>query len=439
MIQNSPPGAQTIASLRQQVLIGVSISAFLVIGLGGWAATAELSGAVIAPGTVVVETNLKKIQHPTGGVVGEILVRDGMRVKAGDVLIRLDETVTRANLTVVTKSLDELEGRRARLEAERDGAERVGFPVTLNVRATTDLDVAKIVAGEEKLFTARRDARRGQTAQLRERVAQIAREVEGLEAQRVALSDQILLIAKELKGVEELYAKNLVTISRVAALQREAARLEGERGRVVASIAQAKGKSTETELQIIQLKQDFAADVLKELRELEAKVAELVERRVAGEDQLKRVDIVSPQGGVIHQLGVHTVGGVIAQGETLMYVVPEADLLATDVRVEPQDIDQIHVGQHAFVRFTAFSQRTTPEFVGTVTRVSPDLNRTADTGETFYVARIALAESDRLLIDGLALVPGMPAEAHIRTGHRTMLSYLVKPLRDQLLRSMRED
>lgn len=439
MNQNSPAGPPTIASLRRQVLIGVSISAFLVVGLGGWAATAELSGAVIAPGNVVVETNLKKIQHPTGGVVAEIHVRDGMRVKAGDILIRLDETVTRANLAVVTKSLDELEGRRTRLEAERDGTERLDFTATFNVRAAIDPDVAKIVSGENRLFVARRDARRGQTAQLRERVAQLAQEVVGLDAQRIALSDQILLIGKELKGVEELYAKNLVTISRVAALQREAARLEGERGRVVASIAQAKGKSTETELQIIQLEQDSITEALKELRDLEAKLGELVERKVAGEDQLKRVAITSPRDGIVHQLAVHTVGGVIAQGEPLMYVVPEADHLTVEVRVMPQDIDQLTVGQAAFVRLTAFNQRTTPEFDGTVTRVSADLTRITETGESFYVARIDLAEGELMRRHRFALVPGMPAEAHIRTEERTMLSYLAKPLSDQIARAMREE
>ncbi len=253
------------------------------------------------------------------------------------------------------------------------------------------------------------------------------------------MSDQILLIAKELKGVEELYAKNLVTISRVAALQREAARLEGERGRVVAAIAQAKGKGTETELQILQLEQDFTTDVLKELRELDAKAGELVERKVASEDQLKRVDITSPGAGTVHQLAVHTVGGVVTQGETLLYVVPEADQLTIELRLLPQDIDQVQVGQAAFVRFTAFNQRRTPEFDGTVNWVAADLTHSPETGERFYVARIALSAGELTRIDGLPLVPGMPAEAHIRTTERTMLSYLMKPLGDQFARAMREE
>ena len=431
--------SSTLASLRRQVLVGVGVSVILVAGLGGWGASAELAGAVLAPGTVVVGTNLKKIQHPTGGVVGELRVRDGSRVAAGDVVMRLDETVTRANLAVVTKGLDELEGRRARLEAERDGADAVAFPATLTGRAAGEAEAAKILRGESRLFTARRGARAGQVAQLNERIAQLAQEVEGLEAQRVAMSDQIRLIGQELAGVETLYAKNLVTISRVAALQREAARLEGERGRLVASIAQAKGRSTETALQILQLEQDFLTEVLKELRDLEGKAGELVERKVAGEDQLRRVEITSPQDGIVHQLAVHTVGGVIAAGEVLMYVVPEADRLTLEARVAPQDIDQVHVGQPAFVRFTAFNQRTTPELDGRVTRIAADLTRVAETGESFYVARIDLAEGEAARLDGLTLLPGMPVEAHIRTGSRTVLSYLLKPLSDQIARAMREE
>jgi len=439
MAHSSSSGASTIASLRRQALVGVAVSVLLVAGLGGWAATAELSGAVLAPGTIVVETNLKKVQHPTGGVVGELRVREGAPVRTGDVLIRLDETVTRANLAVVSKSLDELDGRRARLEAERDAGNTIRFPMPLAARAGGDEEVAKILAGERRLFEARRTARRGQTAQLRERIAQLSQEVEGLDAQRIAMSDQIRLIGKELEGVERLYAKNLVTISRVAALQREGARLEGERGRLVAAIAQAKGRSAEIELQVLQLEQDFLTEVLKELREIEAKHGELVERKVAAEDQLKRVEILSPQDGIVHQLAVHTVGGVVAGGEVLMYVVPQADRLTIEARLAPQDIDQVHVGQAAFVRLSAFNQRTTPELDGTVTRVSADLARVPETGETFYVARVDLSPDQLRRLGSQHLLPGMPAEVHIRTGERTALSYLMKPLTDQIARAMRKE
>ena len=432
-------GPSTLSSMRIQFLAGLGVCVLLIGGFGGWAATAELAGAVIAPGSVVVETNLKKVQHPTGGVVGELHVKDGMLVRAGDVLIRLDETVTRANLAVLVKSLDELNGRRARLVAERDGSDLVVFPAELLEREAEDADAANVLVGERRLFAARRTARAGQKAQLRERSAQLAQEIEGLEAQRRSMVAQIAQIAEELTGVEQLYKLNLVTIARVAALRRESARLEGERGVIVASTAQAKGRIAEIELQIIQLDQDLLTQVLQEIREIEGKLGELVERKVAAEDQLQRIDIRSPQDGIVHQLSVHTIGGVIAAGETVMYVVPRADVLTVEVHVTPQDIDQLVLGQKAVVRLSAFSQRSTPELFGDLTHVSADLTRDQQSGVSYYVARVRLPVGELERLRGLKLVPGMPAEVHIQTGARTALSYLVKPLADQIARAFKED
>jgi HlyD family secretion protein len=427
----------TRKSIRRNVLAGMTVFVILAGAVGGWAGTTELSGALIASGQIVVDSNVKKVQHPTGGVVGELRVRDGDRVKAGDVLIRLDETVTRANLAIVIKSLDELASRQARLEAERDSEETIDFPALLTSRSA-DPDVARIMAGEEKLFELRKVARRGQKAQLRERVGQLQEEIQGLTGQAAAKKNEIGLIGRELDGVRYLWNKNLIPISRLTALEREAVRLDGERGHLIASIAQAKGKMTETELQIIQIDQELRSEVAKELREIQAKTAELVERKVAAEDQLMRVELRAPQDGIVHQLAVHTVGGVITASEPLMLIVPESDELTVEVRLPPQNIDQVTIGRLATLRFAAFNQATTPEINGVVTRVSADVIQDQKNNTAYYTVRIGISTAEAARLNGLKLLPGMPVDAFIQTGDRTVMSYLVKPLQDQVQKAFRE-
>lgn len=436
----SPSTSPSLAALRTQLLAGLVICVVLLVGLGGWAATAELSGAVIASGTVAVEAGLKKVQHPTGGVVGELRVTDGTVVKAGDVLMRLDETVTRSNLELVRGTIDDLEARHARLTAERDGTDAATFPPELLLRATDDPALRVVLDGERALLLSRRNAREGKKRQLHARVGQLEEEIVGLEAQRGSKIAQIELIRKELDGVEGLYERNLVTITRVAALQREAARLEGERGELLSSGAQARGRIAETELQLIQIDQDAQTEVLEELRETEAKLAELKEREIAAQDQLRRIDIRSPQDGVVHQLAVHTVGGVIAPGETVMLIVPQAGALTVEAHIAPGDIDQVAAGQRALLRFSAFSQRTTPELPAEVVQLDADLTREPQTGAAYYVARLRLDDAETGVGEAspLKLVPGMPVEVHIRTETRTALSFLVKPLTDQVARAFRE-
>jgi HlyD family secretion protein len=425
-------------SLRRHLLAGLSVLALLGGGMGGWAATTELSGAVVAPGSVVVDSHVKKVQHPTGGVVGEIRVRDGDRVNAGDLVVRLDETITRANLAVITKGLDELSARQGRLEAERDGLSMIKVHPKLQARSS-DTEIAGLIMGEQSLFRLRREARDGLRAQLKQQIGQLCEQIVGLEEQAGAKADEIKLIQNELEGVRELWRKNLVPITRVTQLEREATRLRGERGQLIASVAQAKGRISETDLQIIQIDQELRSEVAKELREIQAKSAELVEKRVAAEDQLKRIDIRAPQAGVVHQLAVHTVGGVIAAGDPLMLIVPEADDLSIEVKIQPQDIDQMKIGQEAVLRLSAFNQRTTPEIQGTISRIAADLTQDQKTGVAFYTARIATSESELRRLKDLKLVPGMPVEAFVQTGERTALSYLAKPLSDQLSRAWREE
>ena len=425
------------SSIRRHVVVGSVVVAILAIGLGGWASTAEIAGALIAPGFVVVDSNVKKVQHPTGGVVGEVRVRDGDRVKAGDTLVRLDETVTRANLAIVHKGLIELYARKARLAAERDGTETVTTPKDLADK-TGDADVQEALGSERKLFELRRTARLGQKQQLRQRIAQLQEEIRGLEAQQAAKTKETELIEQELVGMRELWKKNLIPIDKLTALERETARLQGERGQLIASAAQAKGKIAETELQVLQVDQDLSSDVAKELRETDGKIGEYVERKVAAEDQLKRTDIRAPQDGVVFQSTANTVGGVVAAGDPIMLIVPETDTLLVEAKVDPKDIDKVQFGQPVLLRFSAFDIRTTPEINGTVARVAADTSADQRTGQTYYVVRIAMKPDEIARLGNVRLTPGMPVEAFIQTGQRTMLSYLIKPLHDQFMRAFRE-
>ncbi|HEY7230199.1 MAG TPA: HlyD family type I secretion periplasmic adaptor subunit [Pseudolabrys sp.] len=431
------PAGSARDAINRHLLAGGLIVLLLAGGVGGWAATTQIAGALIAQGSVVVDSNVKKVQHPTGGVVGKLNVQDGDRVKAGDILVQLDDTITRANLAIVTKGLDELAARKARLEAERDGSETISFPRMLVAHAD-EAPVAIALANERKLFELRRNARLGQKAQLKQRITQLQDEINGLSAQQQAKAREISLIGKELDGVRELWKNNLVQITRLTALERDGARLEGERAQLVAAVAQTKGKITETELQIIQIDQDLSSEVAKDMREVDAKFGELVERKVAAEDQLKRIDIRAPQDGVVLESKVHTVGGVIPAGDTIMLIVPESDNLQVEAKVNPRDIDQIQVGQSALLRFSAFNLRTTPEINGTITRVAADTTTDQRTGQSYYNTRIAMTKDEIARLGEVKLIPGMPVEAFVQTGERSVMSYLIKPLQDQFMRAFRE-
>jgi len=424
------------AATRKPLMIGLGACFLLVFGVGGWAATTQLSGAVIASGKLVVDTNVKKIQHPTGGIVGELLVKEGDRVKQGDVVVRLDGTQARANLGIVTKALEEMAARQARFEAERDNDRTVEFPPELTSRAS-DPEIARLMTGEQRLFEMRRTARDGQKAQLREQIKQLNLQIEGTQAQEGAKGKELKLLAQELEGVRTLWKQNLVPISRVTTLERDSARMEGERSALIASLAQSRGRIAELELKIHQIDQDLASEVGKELAEIRAKKSEMSERRISADDQLRRIDLVSPQAGRVFQRNVHTVGGVVQAGEPLMLIVPDSDSLIVDAKVAPQDIDQIHVGQHAVLRFAAFNQQTTPEVNGEVIHIGADVSQEDKATEPYYSVRIRVAEGELSRLEGLQLLAGMPVESFIQTTPRTVASFLVKPLTDQLARAFR--
>jgi HlyD family secretion protein len=427
--------AQT--SIHRHLLATAAAAFVLIAGFGTMSATTELSGAVIATGALVVESSVKKVQHPTGGVVEQILVKDGAHVEAGDLLVRLDKTTPQANLDAVTMELWELSARQARLEAQRDGTESITFTDEL-LRAAGAPEIGRIVNGETRLFDLQREALSGQKEQLRERVAQLNNQIAGLTEQIAAKDAEIGLIQKELTGVHELWDKNLVPITRVTALERDAARLHGERGALVASIAESKEKIAETQLQIIQLDENLHSDVAKQLAEIRGKTSDLKQHQITAREQLERIEIRAPQNGTVHQLSVHARGAVIGAGEQVMLIVPDADSLVAEVRVAPRDIDQVAPRQSATLRFPTFNQRTTPEIKGTVKLVAADVMENERTGNPYYVVRVGIAPEEIARLRGMRLIPGMPVDVFIRTSERTMLSYLLKPLDDQVRRAFRE-
>ena len=432
---------EKLTSVRRYVLAGIATLVLLFGGIGGWAATTDLAGAVMASGTVVVAGNVKKIQHPTGGVVGEIYVKNGDRVKSGDLLVRLDETMTRANLQVITKQLDELIGRQARLRAERDDAATIEFPQEL-LKRSVEPSVAQILTGEKKLFESRVNSRNSQKGQLGERILALDEEIGGLKSQAESKALEIELIGKELTGLEILEAKQLVTTTKLMSLRREGARLKGERSQMLASAASSKGKIAEIQVQRLGIDHDAKSEVLKELRESEGKIAELSERRTAADDQLRRVELHSPVDGVVHQMSVFTVGGVVNTAEPLMLIVPEGDKLVIEAKIAPQDIDQARAHEDAIIRFPAFNQRTTPHVSGRIINIAADLTHDQPQQQqgnpAYYQARIEILDDEMSKLAGLKLVPGMPAEVQIRTTSRTAITYLLKPLQDQFAKAFKE-
>jgi HlyD family secretion protein len=424
-------------SFEEQFRAGVRVL-LVAFGVGGgWATLVPLSGAVVVPGTLVAESNVKKVQHQAGGIVAKILVHDGAHVKDGDLLMRLDETQARSSLEVIAKQLDETRVRIARLVAERDGLDDVKLPRELAARSG-DKDWQLLFASEKSLFKARGSARASQKQLLRSRIDQLKQEIEGFTAQIKSKAAQRDLISGELQGVQSLFDKRLVPLTRLTSLQRDAANLDGEQGQLQSSIAETQGKISESELQIVQIDQQFRSDVVKDLREAEDKAAELTQKNVAAQDVLNRTDIHSPTSGIVHDLVEHTIGGVIAPGEVLMQIVPDTDDLQIEAKLHVNDIDQVHVGQRTNVRFATFNQRTTPSLNGFVSYVSADSTVDKQTNIPFYTVRVTLPEQEVKRLGGLQLVSGMPAQVFLETGSRTMFSYLTKPIAEQMHRAFSE-
>jgi HlyD family type I secretion membrane fusion protein len=432
---STPP--QAPVSTRRSVLAGLAVVCFTFGGFFGWAAYAELSSAVIASGTVMVDSNRKAIQHMEGGIVKEILVRNGDAVATGALLLRLDETRARASLAIVQSKLDQALASEARLLAEREVAESIVVPAAFAGREA-DPQLQEILHGQESQFQARRETLQGETGIYEQRIAQIDEQITGFRAQQQSKSRQIELINEELAGLKTLLAKGFAEKPKVLALEREAARLGGERGELIAEIASAKTSISEAKLQILQLRKDFREQVEQELREVRAEILDLRERVAAASFVLDHLEVRAPEDGVVVGLQVHAHGQVVRPGQTILEMVPIDDQLVVEAKVRPVDIDNLAIGLEADVLFTAFPQRTTPRLLGSVVYVSADRFEDERSGEAYYLARISVSEAEAARLGERKLHPGMPADVMIKTGERTALDYLVQPLRESIMRAWRE-
>ncbi|GES49605.1 HlyD family type I secretion periplasmic adaptor subunit [Rhizobium sp. NBRC 114257] len=424
--------------IRRLSLLVIAAILLLFGVMGGLAAATKISGAVVTSGTLVVDSYVKPVKHLKGGIARAILVKNGDHVAAGQVLVRLDDTQTRANLSIIRKRLNELSARTARLAAERDGRQDIDFPADL-LSFAEDADVAAILAGERRLFRDRQISRDGQKSQLHERIQQLRQEIDGLVAQEEGKRREIALIAKELGSLEGLLDQGIISATKVYSLQRESASLNGDLGNLVSSVAQTKGKIAETELQILQIDADRSSEVSEQLRQAESDSGQFAERLIAAEDDLKRIDIKAPQAGIVDQLSIHAEGAVISPAEAILQIVPDKDALVAELKLAPQDIDQITVGQAVSLRFPAFNQRITPELNGQVDTISADLATDQRSGQSYYVVRAKVAKPEWDRLGQLTPLPGMPVEAFLQTGQRSVLAYLTKPMTDQIRRAFKED
>ena len=425
-------------SARGFILFGMSCVALLAGGIGTWAATATLSGAVIASGQLQVESNRQVVQHPDGGVVGEILVQDGDVVEGGDVLLRLDDTLLRSDIGALESQLYEIIARRGRLEAEQIGADTIEFDPELLEAAADKPGVQKLIEGQSALFVAKRESTEKEMAALEERKTQLADQIRGSEAQVRAIRRQTELIGQELANQQSLLAKGLAQASRVLELEREAARLQGQDGELTAQIAQLEGQISEIEIVQLQKVAQLREDAISELRELGFRELELKQKRMSLLERLSRLDIRAPRAGIVLDMTVHALKSVVRPAEPILYIVPTDTDLIVDARIDPVNVDQIWQGQDAVLRFSAFDTRTTPEIIGKVLRVSPDVIVDEATNQAFYRADVAPNPGELAKLQGQDLVPGMPVEVFIQTGERTPLNYMVKPITDYFNRAMRE-
>ncbi len=424
--------------IKKYQRLGLFFLLLLVGGIGGWAAFASLQGAVIASAQITVKSNLKRVQHLEGGIVSEILVKDGDKVEAGQTVLRLDTTKDIANLASLDANLNEQLARKARLIAERDKKQTITFPELLVKKAESSAEIATILKGQTNLLKARQASIAGQTSQLKQRTEQLNEAIKGIIAQVASKESQLTFIRKELTDLQSLQDKGLVPQNRILALQREEARLQGEAGELVASTARTKVQISETEIQILQVEKDHLSSILTELRETTTQANQLTEQRTALADKLKRMTIIAPKSGIIHQLAVHTIGGVVAPGDPVLMIVPQNSELIFAARVNPQDIDQVFKGQKANVHLSAFDQRTTPEVTGVVTLVSAETTQDQANTPPYYKVHVELPKDQLARIKNIELVPGMNAEVFIQTKSRLVFEYLLQPLTDQIRRTMRE-
>ncbi len=422
---------------RGPIIVGLVILLVAFGGFGSWAALAPLSSAALAPGVVVVEGSRKTVQHLEGGIIKEILVTEGSTVEAGEVLVRLDETGPKTLYNLLLGQYLAGIALEARLIAERDLSESIAFPAEL-LDEQDDFKVADIIAGQNRLFEARRKSLEGQIDILKQRSTQYEEEVSGLNAQLAATRRQLALIRQELAIVKDLYEKGHETKRRMLALQRAMAGLGGEQGELISDISRVKQRIGESELRIIDLQNSFQREVVGQLRDIQTKISDLSGRIHSQKYTLQRLDIRAPQTGVVVGLKIHTTDGVIGPGMPILDIVPTGDRMIIEARVKPYDIDIVYAGLAAQVRLTAYKRRSTPMVYGHVIHVSADRFVDDLSGVAYYLAKIEVDPSSLALLDDVKLYPGMPADVMIETGQRTALEYMMSPIMNSVHKAFRE-
>ncbi|MDB5522400.1 MAG: rspE [Rhizobium sp.] len=426
-------------SMKRYLIIGFLTLAFLVLGLGSWSVFTQMAGAVVGNGVVEVETKRQVVQHATGGVVGEILVKEGQVVKAGQTVLIFDDTFDRAELAVIESQLFPLLGTRARLIAEQDEAPKPIFDKELVERAKTSPREAEVIRSQSELLIARRLTRDKQIDQLQERKAQITKQIDGLVARIDALGKQLKFLSEDIDAQNKLLKQGLTQKSRVSALERDAAQIRGNVSESQSSIAEAKARIAEMELAIINVSAQMREDAIKELGDTDARASELRERRISTLATLSRVEVTAPTEGKVFNLAVHAVRQVIRAAEPIMEIVPDNVKLVVSVQVPPAQIDQVHVGQNVIIRFQSFDHRHTPDLNGKVRRISADIITNERTGQSYYSVSISLLPGEEKFLGAKAeIIPGMPVDAFIRTTERTPFDYLVRPLTSYFGKSMLE-
>lgn len=441
LISGAPVGGssnQNLTSLRRHALLGLGVMAALVIGLGGWSSTTKVEGAVIANGAVVSESGSRKVQHPEGGIVREILVRNNQQVEAGQLLLTLDDVSVRAELEVVLSQLREGLGVKARLIAESTGASAIDLPDVAG-DWPPDPRLSAVLGEQQSLRLSRAKSLDSEVARLNELIGEKQSIIEGYRAQLEAYTAQLNLVRDEVAQQTDLFSKELVSNQRLNEVKRSEAELSGQVLNVRASIAATEASISELRMQADQIVTDFQAKALEELQTVSQTVAELMQKMIAAKARLSRLEVRAPVAGTVHESIVQTLGGVVSPGDTLMLVVPQEIGLKVDMRVSPLEISKLRVGQGAEVRMLNFDAQTTPNLEGRIDSISPDLVRDPATGVQYYSVRVDIADTERdKLPGGAALVPGMPAESFFQTGERTVWSYLVAPIQDRLNHTFRD-
>lgn len=421
---------------RGPILCGLLVGSLFLGGFGGWAALAPLSSAAVASGHVRVESHSKTVQHMEGGIIREILVREGAQVQQGQLLLRIDDTLSAAALGMLRGQSNALKSLEARLIAERDGLPAIAFPAEIEKQCS--VADRRICAGQEKIFDDRKRTLQGQTDILNQRIDGLNSEIGGRRAQVASFEAQIGIINDEIKGVEPLVAMQLLPRPRLLSLQRQAAALDGNRGEQLALISKAEQAAGEARMQIADLANKQQTEVASSLRDAQEKLADIGEKLRAAADVQHRTDVVAPQAGKIVNLRYFTPGGVVKAGDPILDIVPQNDKLIIESEIRPLDIEAVHPGLPAEVRLTAYKQRRTPSVDGTVTYVSADRIISERTGQPYYAAYVEIDPEELARLDNVKLYPGMPADVLITTGERTLLRYLLDPIRDSFARAFRE-